>query len=686
MNGGLIRPTEANGLAQLTYNGVTLEFLEVTSVDIEPVKDGTGTDTMYFNAKLAVEGLFFRDSATPWPFATSDIPAVVAMKARQLLGVPRRRFTLKMQNTVWLQSTPETQVAKGPEPGPAHFTELHDGAWNVSWSIVIPIIEAFPNDPTNFARPYIVGSNAGFGAAKDARSNPTQIGKRRDAKFNPIGSLRWKSTHSLDSRNYSTISYAGRMILRAPMENCHPDDFRALMTPRCPVGFIRQNAVYVIQEDGLAADWSHQDIEQPVMPPANSWKWSGQFVVSITKMCAMVNGAVSVHLEGAKGAKKSDLIKSATAICYQTLKARGLKTNRDVPNASAQTKRIVGLVLPKLGKLGAPGAYGAVVANRDPGNPDKTLVASYWITGGEIRDTLHDLCVDVLMQGALHRSASTVSGLPVDPTIYDTVIPEIDSGTGRAICPSLFGNVPGLKLWASLFGDTSLSRDWASPDPQADVPGGQPPPAPASAVPGQVNSLSTAPKPIVKTVLALPADPPTVYTTRFNDSDPGAYDDYELSVDYYFKSGRHMLPSTAQDLDTWAQQLTAPLPDASFLTTTDQRYLSQSLPVRLHATDVRVEMFFIARKMGGVPRIPVMDSADSNLVYLDGALKMGGVQLSLDSGSTAQRISGLYHYGVKDAGRLKILSPFFPWINMGALTEAQAGGPVFPTFDPLAGK
>lgn len=219
------------------YNGIRLDYVKVLSLSQKGVYDPSNSDLMNFEMKIKVESLIYRGGN----------PTLSTAQLRHMLLVPRRDFRFEFAGNLYLQSTKATQVAKGPMPGDLAVTRLMEGAWTVQWEITVPFIEC-------------AGANAPGG-------DPAQMTPILEKKYSPIGSLRWRSSQTLNSRGLSVINYDGSLILRCPMEKTSPDDYRYLMTPKVGIKFRRTAAIYGVSEDGMVCTFSMTDEEQMVMPP-----------------------------------------------------------------------------------------------------------------------------------------------------------------------------------------------------------------------------------------------------------------------------------------------------------------------------------------------------------------------------------------------------------------------------------
>jgi len=196
-----------------------------------------------------------------------------------------------------------------------------------------------------------------------------------------IASHRWRTNVRINHNFYSTLTTVGRVSLHvdAEFDNLSADSCKSLVLPPIPYGFRRDGIDWVVQEDGLALQYTVIDQEVYLQAPAPATKWDGQYIESTVAPGGGVRLAeCRVRLEGPKLSDKGALISTAVDLCVNKV-------------------------------LGPTGVFGKDVVLR----------------GAAVTEHLADNVIEVMVKAQLVGDPARLKALPLNPVRFNTAIPGV---------------------------------------------------------------------------------------------------------------------------------------------------------------------------------------------------------------------------------------------------------------------
>lgn len=266
-------------MANLLYNGVELPFNFTRGVDSRPAwsednKDYLGTDHT-FRVQGVVHGADGAEVGAEY------------QRIRHALETPRGNLRFSVDGYTVYESNEKLDLTGGP------FTELVSldnilgtAAFNVS----LVIRTRLWGCPDKLAPLYI--------------------------------SNRWTETVNIGPDHLSRITRTGTLVLRANVF-ADSDAARGIVTPPIPRGFMREEAEYTIQRDGMALVYRFQDVETEAMPPGPAIKIDRATYTESSNDGALRYGQADVALTGRPGGDRKALLGLGVLIATRRMQAAG---------------------------------------------------------------------------------------------------------------------------------------------------------------------------------------------------------------------------------------------------------------------------------------------------------------------------------------------------------------------------
>lgn len=642
------------GETTLTYNGVSLSYIETASVHSEAVKDPSGMDHMYNRHTIEVTAVlaFSRTSVVP-PAMPGETPAQTMARVGHMLAVPRRPFVYAVDGMVLFKSDGLDQ-AGGPFPvGQPSITQITPQSFEIKYTI-----EFCENDCPENARTQTLGGIKGLPAAAVQLSNPLWL------------SIRWTQEQDIDEFNYSTIITTGRAIFGADVlrKLGGADQLRGLVVPPVPNNFIRKSK-YTIQENGLQLDFVHVDQEQYIMPPDQTGKISGSFTHRFIKGGGKWFANVILKLEGRKNTPKARLMATAVSIAYSRLKAADIQDDGKKPFVmdgkfteqfeknsvevelaaiTSAPHATTGTMTNATSQDQSAGKSAGILIGLIPGSglAGGVLGTAGSLIGEAITDSIRKQRADAQARAAQNQ-AGNPGILPLNLQQWGTPLlgcPNPDDAAA-GISPDLYGNFPALRLMAAAFRDPCLTSTLSLAQQSNTYPPIPSPPGYPTTPTGDRPSLTNRPPyPASSQVSTLSSLPPIRYQVLRTIRDPyqGVYDTYEIECLYSRKENCDVLAST---------------------TTAQPGIAAAGKKVQWANPELSLLCRWTATKIGVPPTVPDPTSKDTNTVLIDSALTLSDVKLTGDGAHLSYTIGGEYFYKFLDITKANVSIPVAPFMG-----------------------
>ena len=287
---------------EVTYNGVSLQYVKTRRISQEAKYDQSDTDELYTLVTLDVECLLYFQGG---PGGT---PAEQAKATEHMLLVPRRPLLMRVGGRDLIRVDSGLDVANGPKPRSLPITQLSDQVFKLSWACEVALRTCQPAGVTG---PSLRTPASAGGAAVDPSA---------------VISNRWTQEESVDDKGHHVVTTAGRLIVRSDMR-VNPAAFRRACKPPMLTGFTRQ-CDFKLQADGLAMDYTIIDKERYMMPPRWAVDAKGTWTSTAQNFGTQWFGEVNVSLTGAKDTPQALLYLTAFSIAQDRMNAGKPLANR----------------------------------------------------------------------------------------------------------------------------------------------------------------------------------------------------------------------------------------------------------------------------------------------------------------------------------------------------------------------
>ncbi len=276
-------------MSQFTYGDITLPYPTHTQFSQEAVYDASGTDKVYTQFTITVQGIL--NTAYADVIGTGGASGAAIMAAiRAKLLTPRQKLSVQVNGVELIPtSSADGRDAKlGPQPQNCQVLQLYDTSFLITFRIIAHYVDS---------------------SAQGNGGRPTVI------------SNRWTEKVSIDQCQFSTRNRSGKFVIRTDTPNgLIPDQLRtAMAVVGVPGGFIRTQADYTISPDGTTLSYELVDREQYKMPPPPAYEASGTYTEIVSGNGVVRHGEVELHLKASKTVDQSQLVRTAMAVATQKL-------------------------------------------------------------------------------------------------------------------------------------------------------------------------------------------------------------------------------------------------------------------------------------------------------------------------------------------------------------------------------
>src|SRR5690349_21786549 len=115
---------------EVTYNGLTFQFVKTQALDMKPVMDPSGTDQLMNRFTYSCAAMIVRP---PGAGEGGETPAQQYARVRHMLTQPRKPLRITSNGKVLLESS-GLDSANGPQPlDGITLTRVSDEAFAVQW-------------------------------------------------------------------------------------------------------------------------------------------------------------------------------------------------------------------------------------------------------------------------------------------------------------------------------------------------------------------------------------------------------------------------------------------------------------------------------------------------------------------------------------------------------------------------
>lgn len=591
-------------------------------------KDPSGTDVLWQVYSIRVRG-FVTSSSTSFPgvgetlitaATLNDTNQSGAQAIKSALETPRKSCLYSINGQVVVQTGGGAHPGVidahlGPWPQKASCVPVSSGTFMVECGFDVAVVECKENCP--------------------------------DSSRDPVVSIRWTQSETIDETWHSRITTRGRLIVRSDLLQ-QADNFRSRCTPGLLSDYRRLSAEYTLSPSGTELDFAFVDLEVDFMPPALAVKASGRFTVLVTSGAQRM-GQVDLKLTGVKGARRGDLLRKAITMGYAKLQLEGLMV--PVINGSFAEDLFVNEIEISM----------------------QAILQPMINAGGIVAETSGGIAVGV---GAGGLAGFAIAGPP------GAIIGGLIGGGVAAFLPSDPPAVVGAAADAANRPPQVLKAPGEMPGVVSPVNGLRPPDRvrlahltaaafrdPCACLAAATETTMTATTPTTTTLSTSPitptppGTPPATYkrtplpplpTGPAVVADPFPYDHYKVESTYSFDSGKLQMPGTGVGPNA---------NKSTFLTRTGQI--------------ATLQVVWTASRRGVPPVLPSFNTPDPNYVPMKASISPMEVEPSADNINMKFTVSGAYVYGVEDPAKITILCPVPPFLSDAAGRSGQVGAASF---------
>jgi hypothetical protein len=614
-------------MAELKYNGVSIAYLMHRDVEFRDVMTDDGMDYRHTDATLDVTGFVFSDAKNR---AAANFNAI-----QHSLEEVRGDLVYSVGGVAIIKADDSTDVMNGPFPQVTHIHRI-DG------------VDAF-----------LVGFRVKTSFIK-CDKQVLKLGGG-DPRFLQVVSNRWREQETLDSDMLGRVTRTGKLIIRGGTGRLDADQFRDVVTPPIPRGFRRAQAVYIVQEDGLALSYVVEDVEMFRQPPAPAVNWSGEYIETRPYPGAMRWGQVNLTLTGGPGTPQSELMRAALGIAWGRLNAEKVNRAKNSGTAVELTmrasldKNTVSIAVrtqlqPQTNALSASGSVVGGALNQGKGQPWRLDLSNYDLNYSDpeppffsLRSRnglllaaaiLNDPCLGLWANGAFPRDA-TLSGGGGQSTLQ---------GGKAAAGPGILQGGGGTKSAKPGAGQGGTGSTGGLVDASPATPGMSGGPVNAS----PAGSGDTPPMATLYVAQTAPGVDDLFQILKPSSPTGGIYTYYRVVPRFKRDTGRVMMPGTlAKGAVAFPQ---------------------------LHQPTTKLLVEWVAEREGEPPAIP-----DPNLtgaagpVLLDEEISPEQIE-ELPGGAIRYTVAGAYTYGFQYPDKVSYNAAVPPWVSDLELAGSASGG------------
>lgn len=272
-------------MTDLTYNGITLKNCVTRIFEQTPVRDSSGTDTLYHQFSISVECVMSASALQGFhgaQGANGNSLAAIIKDTRRKLMEERKYLTYEIGGNAVVDSNSTKDADNGPKPLRCTIHRINNTTVHIVFHVV-----ACLTDCCEGCQPDVVINN------------------------------RWSSADDIDEQWRTVRHIRGRLRLSTAATNAHA--FRSLVVPSLMKGWKRTRMHFIVDPNGLDFSYHITDVEMlGDAPPAPAARWNGSHSVSFGQQGAVCFHDVSVRLDGVKKADKGLLLQR----CAQIMQAK----------------------------------------------------------------------------------------------------------------------------------------------------------------------------------------------------------------------------------------------------------------------------------------------------------------------------------------------------------------------------
>lgn len=297
-------------MSVIVYNNVQLPYSHTTHFAQDVVYDDVGGVDWYctkydITVQCVININYLESISAEYAGITGpDNAAAIMKRIRNDLMQPRKRLSFRFNGVDLIPEDTGGEgtidVRNGPQPQSCTYIQLTNCTFWVVYKIIAHYWENNETDSESL----------------DVTNRSTQ----------PILFNRWTETITIDEAQYSVRIREGKFVIRSDnREGRTVDRYRSQMAVlSVPQGFIRESSNYTHTPDGLGLKYRITDKEVYKMPPLYSYKATGTFTRTGTRMtAAIIDDEVTIELTGCKDrtlSPQNRMIERAVAIAANKLR------------------------------------------------------------------------------------------------------------------------------------------------------------------------------------------------------------------------------------------------------------------------------------------------------------------------------------------------------------------------------
>ena len=269
-------------MSQMTYNGVTLPYVNITKFDQRALYDPSETDwycvEFDISANCTINSSYIQvntgGSNATNPADITGLLTTLLLKSRKTLSVKFNGVELIPQKA---GVTGTVDAQNGPKPQFCNIISMTDTTFLLLYGIKASY---WVNAKVNANSP-IISNQAG----------------------SPVLYNRWSETADIDTYNYTKRTREGKVLIRSDnKQGFVADQVRNQMAVvGVPENFLREDSNYVVDPSGLGLAYRVTDREVYKMPPKPAFTAEGEYTESAPKAGGPIRyGEVRVRLKGAR--------------------------------------------------------------------------------------------------------------------------------------------------------------------------------------------------------------------------------------------------------------------------------------------------------------------------------------------------------------------------------------------------
>lgn len=600
------------------YGSYPFSFVKTISNRYEPVKDPSGTDTLYTRQTLCVE---FIIAAGISPCLSGETPQACFKRIKHEMMNPRQALLYSSNGVKLTEVLADTLGADGNlmaldadrGPTPISFVETLTTQMSLTCQFTVTVCRA----------------DCGPGG--------------RGVRAQQLGytSHVWSESEDFDKTALCTLTTRGSLHCASDLR-VNPDTLRHIIAPRIRRGYQRERSNYILSEDGLKLYYVFVDKEYDVAPPRGSFDARGTFV--IIQSPGQFTCQCTVRLAGPKSTSKQDLMLRAMQIVKAKVRSVAVT---DPSGKETQIGRAV--FKEELYANAVEYTFHTAVDAKKIGTTASGVRTDLFGTELPGSPAVRQPGIAPSLRGNNQLLLLLASAFN-DPCVRVAI-----AGLGETELQMTSGGLNGAELRQN-GGPTGFAANQSNAQPTADASYQR---AVNPAGPGDLTAAlrpaTFNPQPIQGT------NPASIVVGRIPDPIPSVPDDFpyetfRIKIKYRNATGNTVLPSA------WPG--------------------GENKKVKLHNPTLRMIVEWHAERIGSPPEIPdpcetdgnevfgvegggggggdFGDSPSCNFVLIEKDIDVEGLQVA--AGGYLHIYTGRYVYGVKDLSTVPLASPLPPFL------------------------